>query len=184
MQGVYIETSVISYLTARPSRDLIVAAHQEITRQWWESERVKYSIYTSEAVIREAAAGDALAAARRTDLVAPFSMLDIDMHVEELAGEILRRGAMPPQAALDALHVAVAAWHGVDYLLTWNCRHIASAHVRPRVEAVCRQRGIKAPQFAPICADGRPRILSASYRWVPSRSRTQRARHRRSHAQR
>jgi hypothetical protein len=100
---VYVETSVISYLQARPSRDLVVAAHQEITRQWWSNESAKYDLYVSE--------------------------------------------AMPPQAALDALHVAVAAWHGADYLLTWNCRHIASAHVRPRIDALCRARGIASPQL-------------------------------------
>ncbi len=146
-ERVYVETSVISYLIARPGRDLIVAAHQEITRAWWERERAKYDLFASEAVIREARAGDPEAAAQRLALLDTFSMLDINSEVEALAREVLARGAMPPIAALDALHVAVAAWHGVDYLLTWNCRHIASAHVRPRIDAICRARGIVAPQL-------------------------------------
>lgn len=144
---VYVETSVISYLQARPSRDLVVAAHQEITRQWWSNESAKYDLYISEAVIREAGAGDQQAAAQRLASLASFPVLDINQEVEKLAGDILAAGAMPPQAALDALHVAVAAWHGADYLLTWNCRHIASAHVRPRIDALCRARGIVSPQL-------------------------------------
>ena len=144
---VYVETSVISYLLARPSRDLVVAAHQEITRQWWDSESAKYDLYISEAVIREAGAGDTQAAAQRLTHLESFPVLDINQEVEKLARDILAGGAMPGQAALDALHVAVAAWHGVDYLLTWNCRHIASANVRPRIDAVCRARGIMSPQL-------------------------------------
>lgn len=144
---VYVETSAISYLLARPSRDLVVAAHQEITRLWWDNESAKYDIFISEAVIREAGAGDAEAAAQRLARLESFPVLDINQEVEKLARDILAGGVMPPQAALDALHVAVAAWHGVDYLLTWNCRHIASAHVRPRLDALCRARGIASPQL-------------------------------------
>lgn len=144
---VYIETSVISYLTARPSRDLIVAAHQEITRQWWETERAKYELCASEVVLREARVGDREAAEQRIDFLKAFNLLEINIEVDTLAREILDRGAMPRQAALDALHVAVAAWHGVDYLLTWICRHIASAHVRPHIDAICLGKGIVAPQL-------------------------------------
>ena len=144
---VYVETSVISYLSARPSRDLVVAAHQEITRQWWDNERSKYDLYISEAVIREASAGDIQAAAQRIALLEVFPILDINSDVEMLSLEILAKGAIPPEAALDALHIAVAAWHGANYLLTWNCRHIASAHVRPRIDALCRARGIASPQL-------------------------------------
>ena len=71
----------------------------------------------------------------------------VETSVESLAHEILSRGAIPPDAALDALHITVAAWHGADYLLTWNCRHIASAHVRPRIDALCRARGIASPRL-------------------------------------
>ncbi len=144
---VYIETSVISYLTARPSRDLIVAAHQEITRQWWETERAKYELCASEVVLREASAGNPEAAEQRIDFLKAFNFLEINAEVDTLAREILDRGAMPRQAAIDAPHVAVAAWHGADYLLTWNCRHIASAHVRPHIDAICRGKGIVAPQL-------------------------------------
>lgn len=144
---VYVETSVISYLSARPSRDLVVAAHQEITRQWWDNESSKYDLYISEAVIREAGAGDSQAAAQRIALLEVFPILDINSDVEMLMREILAKGAIPPEATLDALHIAVAAWHGTDYLLTWNCRHIASAQVRPRIDALCRARGIASPQL-------------------------------------
>ncbi len=146
-QRVYVETSVISYVTAWSSRDLIVAAHQAITRQWWDDERSKYELVISEAVIRKAGAGDAQAAAQRLALLQSFSLLDINQQVEQLARDFLTAGAMPPSAALDALHVAAAAWHGAEYVLTWNCRHIASARVRPRIDALCRSRGITAPQL-------------------------------------
>ncbi len=146
-QRVYVETSVISYVTAWPSRDLIVAAHQEITRQWWNDERGKYDLYISQAVIGEASAGDAQAATQRLALLDSFPLLDINEEVEKLTRDFLAAGAMPPQAELDALHVAVAAWHGAEYVLTWNCRHIASARVRPRIDALCRSRGIASPQL-------------------------------------
>lgn len=144
---VYVETSVISYLTAWPSRDLVVAAHQQITRQWWERERVHYDLFISAAVLREASAGDARAAAERMSLLENLPLLTITAEVEGLAKDFLEAGAMPPTSVLDALHVAVAAWHGAEYVLTWNCRHIASARVRPRVEALCRSRGIAPPQL-------------------------------------
>ena len=144
---VYVETSVISYLSARSSRDLVVAAHQEITRHWWDNERSKYDLYISEAVVREAGEGDPQAAAQRIALLEIFPILDINSDVEMLPLEILVKGAIPPAAALDALHIAVAVWHGANYLLTWNCRRITSALVRPRIDAICRARGIASPQL-------------------------------------
>ena len=145
-QRVYVETSVISYVTAWPSRDLIVAAHQEITRQWWNDERGKYDLYISQAVIGEASAGDAQAATQRLALLDSFPLLDINEDVEKLARDFLAAGAMPPQAELDALHVAVP--HGmVQNTFSLGIAGTSPARVRPRIDALCRSRGIASPQL-------------------------------------
>ena len=136
MKSVYIETSVISYLTARPSRDLIVAAHQEITREWWESRRLDFEVFVSGFVLEEATQGDADAARRRMDVVAALDELLVNDEVERLAEVLLIEGALPKQARYDALHIAVAAVNGVDYLLTWNCKHIANVEKLSHVETL------------------------------------------------
>ena len=122
---VYVETTVPSYLAAWPSRDLVRAAHQQITREWWAN-RDAFELYSSRLVVQECQAGDPQAAADRL--------------------EALVRGVpLPERAAADALHIAIAAVHGVDYLLTWNCTHIANVTLRPQIEAVCRAAGYECP---------------------------------------
>jgi hypothetical protein len=142
---VYIETSIVSYLTARLSRDLIVAANQQMTQEWWEKRREDFDLFASELVVREAAAGDEQAASRRLDVLAPLPMLAIDTEVEGLARAMLTQGVLPARAAEDLLHIAVAAVHTMDYLLTWNCRHIANAEIQPTLRAVCRGAGYDLP---------------------------------------
>lgn len=141
---VYIETSVVSYLTARPSRDLIVAGNELSTREWWD-QRDRFELYVSRLVIDEAGRGDGAASALRLDALRDVPVLEIFEEAQSLAGELLRAAALPAGAKGDALHVALAAVHGMDHLVTWNCAHIANATMRPRIEAVCRAAGFEPP---------------------------------------
>lgn len=141
---VYLETSVISYLTALPSRDLVVAAHQQVTQEWW-SGRDRFELLVSDAVLEEIARGDHAAARRRLVAVEGIAILSATAPAQSLAKGFLRAAAMPPKAAIDAVHVAIAATHGADFLLTWNCTHIANAAIREKIEAVCRSAGFRSP---------------------------------------
>jgi predicted nucleic acid-binding protein len=143
-QSVYLETSVISYLAALPSRDVVALAHQQLTQTWW-ARRDRFELLISQAVWTEAAAGDPAAAARRLALVAGLRMLDVTEPALELAEGLVRGGALPPGALIDAIHLATAAVHGIDFLLTWNCKHIANVVVRARFEQSCRTLGIQPP---------------------------------------
>lgn len=145
MPQVYLETTILSYLAARPSRDLITAANQQLTHEWWERRRTDFSLCISEAVLREARAGDPQVAAKRDELAAELPLLAITGDVIAMAEALVRQGPLPPKAATDAVHIAVAAVHGVEYLLTWNCKHIANAEMHPRVRAVCEGRGYPMP---------------------------------------
>ena len=141
---VYIETSVVSYLTSLPSRDIVVAAHQQITHAWWAT-RERYDLYVSVAVLAEAGSGGPLAAERRLSALANMPVLMITGGVGNLAGHFVNEGALPRKAFVDAIHVAAAAVHGMDYLLTWNCAHIANARIRARLESLCRWHGLRPP---------------------------------------
>lgn len=127
MATVYLETTIPSYLTAWPSRDLVIAAHQQVTRDWWEARRRNFELRISQFVLDEASSGDESASEARLQSLDGIPLLDVTESARELAEQILRAGAVPSKAALDAGHIAVAAVHGVDFLLTWNCRHIANA---------------------------------------------------------
>lgn len=141
---VYIETSVVSYLTSFPSRDLLVAAHQKITHAWWTT-RDRFELYVSEAVLSEARAGDPGAAQRRLVAISAFPVLVTTDDAVALARRFVSEGALPQKAFLDALHVAIAAMHGLDFLVTWNCTHTANAQIRARLEAICRSRNLQPP---------------------------------------
>lgn len=143
--AVYIETSIVSYLTARPSRDLIVAAHQQLTVTWWEQQRSHYDLFTSQVVLAEARAGDPEAAQRRIAVLEHLPLLDVTDTAITLAAALVSGQALPAQAAQDALHIAVTCVHGVEYLLTWNCAHLANARLRSRIEQVCRDAGYIPP---------------------------------------
>jgi predicted nucleic acid-binding protein len=142
---VYVETSVISYLAARPSRDLITAARQQLSHEWWRRRRRHFEVYVSQLVLDEANAGDPEAAARRAEFLAGLPLLDITSLAVVLARRLLETVGMPAEATADALHIATAACHGIEYLLTWNSAHIANAEYRPRVERACRAQGYEAP---------------------------------------
>jgi len=133
---VYIETSVVSYLTSRLSTDMIVAAHQRFTHKWWEERGPRFEMLISELVYREAAAGDPEAARVRVEAVAEFKMLMISEEAVSLAELLTVRGPIPSEHGADALHIAIAAVNGVDYLLTWNCKHLANAAHRSRIQSL------------------------------------------------
>jgi hypothetical protein len=144
---VYVETSIISYLTAQPSRDLRAAAWQQITGQWWQQERTKYELYTSALVIKEASQGDAEAAKRRLQVLTDLSGLTVDGEVERRTDKLIEGGAVPVGAEGDALHIAVAAVHEMDYLLTWNCRHIDNAVTKPIIRSLRMVAGYACPEI-------------------------------------
>jgi len=145
MNSVYLETSIISYLAARPSRDVIIAGHQQATYEWWFAERSNFSIYSSSLVLREASFGDAMAASTRLQWLEGVHLLAVTPEAEEFAKVLLHRMALPAKAAADALHIATATAHQINFLLTWNCKHIANAVNRPHIERVCRECGFEPP---------------------------------------
>ena len=144
---VYIETTIPSYLAARPSRDLLIAAHQQITRDWWESRRARFDLYVSELVVQEARAGNALLANRRLELLAGVPVLAVSGEILELAEALISEGPIPRKAAGDAAHIAIATVYGCEYLLTWNCRHIANAELHRAIRRVVEHYGYEVPSF-------------------------------------
>lgn len=142
---VYLETSVIGYAASRPSRDLIIAGRQQITRDWFATAAERYELFVSQLVIRETSAGDDTAASGRMALLHGISRLAIIDAAGELAAMLVRRGAVPRKASEDALHIAVAAVHGIQFIVTWNCKHIANATMRRSIERVCREAGYEPP---------------------------------------
>lgn len=144
-ERVYIETSFVGYLTSRPSRDLVFAGHQQITRDWWETRRQNFELCTSDLVIQEASARDPSAAQERIDILLPMTKVETTSEALALAKELVQMGAMPVKAAEDALHVAICAVQGIPFLLTWNCRHMANAVLRPTIDKTCTNMGFRAP---------------------------------------
>jgi hypothetical protein len=143
--SVYIETSIVSYLAARPSRDIVVAAHQQITAEWWGTRRSQFTLYASELVAREAGAGNPDAASRRLEFLEGVLLLAATEEARALARHFLAGAVFPPESDPDASHVAIATVHGMEYLLTWNLQHIANAQVRTRIESACRAMGYEPP---------------------------------------
>ena len=143
--SAYLETSIIGHLASRPSRDVITVANQQTTHEWWQKQRHTYDLYVSQFVITECSAGDALAAKERFVFLKGIPLLDVTVEVEALAALLLKHIPLPQKAAVDAAHIAVSAVHGIDYLLTWNCKHIANASLRHRIETICRSEGYEAP---------------------------------------
>lgn len=141
---VYLETTIVSYLTARTNRDLVRMAHQEITNEWW-NRRTDFELYISQVVLDEAAAGDVEAAARRLDVLQNMPLVALTQEASLLAQQLVREAALPEKAAIDALHIALATVHGMEYLLTWNCTHIANATMRGKIELICRTCGYEPP---------------------------------------
>ena len=142
---VYIETSIASYLTARPSRDLIQAARQQITNDWWEDRRSEFELFVSQYVLDEAGGGDLAAARRRLELLSELPVLRTTEEAKDLAEALLADGVLPRKAATDALHIAMSTVHELNVLLTWNCKHLANAEILGEVGRVIRSRGYEPP---------------------------------------
>jgi predicted nucleic acid-binding protein len=142
---VYIETTIVSYLTAWPSPEIIMAANQELTREWWKTKRNGFDLFVSQVVLKEARAGDSDAAQRRLEELKDIPRLETTREAESLAAMLAAELQLPPKAGADALHIAISAVNGIDYLLTWNCAHIANATFRLQIEAVCRSAGYEPP---------------------------------------
>ena len=142
MDTLYLETSIVSYATAWPSQNVQIAAIQEQARGWWQFERPKFELVTSQLTLDEASDGDQTAAADRLKLLDGLPLIPISKDAEDLANRILAGHMMPQKAAADALHVALAALAGVNYLLTLNCKHIANAHELPRVYRLLASEGL------------------------------------------
>lgn len=145
MATVYIETSIVSYLRQRPSAQVVMAARQLLTHQWWDDERSHYELVTSQFVLDEASAGDPALAAERLQSLDGIPLLPRDPRIGVIANEIMSRAILPPKASIDALHIAMVAHHRIQYLLTWNCKHIANARILPRIHDVVTDLGCPIP---------------------------------------
>lgn len=142
---VYLETTVISYYTAKPSRDIITAAHQQITQEWWSEKRQNFNVFISQMVWQEISEGDENAAQRRLEMLDEIPEIEINLEAVELAQALVNNRLIPQKASADALHIAIATVHGMDYLLTWNLKHIANAVLRNDIASFCRQHGYEPP---------------------------------------
>ncbi len=145
MDSVYIETSIISYLRQKPAKEIVTASHQLLTHQWWDYQRTNYDLVVSQYVVDEASAGDPTLAVDRLNILAGIPRLPGNPQIDRIAEEILARAILPPKAAVDALHIATVAHHRIQYLLTWNCKHIANAKILPRVHQVLTDFGVPIP---------------------------------------
>jgi hypothetical protein len=139
----YLETTIVSYLTSWPSREPLTNAHQELTREWWDEKRSRFDQFISEVVLDEAGRGDQVAAAARLGILESIPILRVNDDAKRLAAAILKSAALPPKAAADAMHIAVATVNSMDFLLTWNCTHIANAIIFRTVAKVCREMGFE-----------------------------------------
>jgi hypothetical protein len=142
---VYLETTIPSYLTSRSSNNLILAGEQEATHQWWQTRKDCFNVFISNLVIQEITKGDVFAAQRRLEVCEGISLLEIDDEAIHLTQVLLDSGLFPPKASTDAGHIAVAARHSMDYLLTWNCKHIANAEIIRKLNFVIYQAGYYVP---------------------------------------
>jgi len=145
MDTVYIETSIISYLRQKPSSQVVAAARQILTHQWWNNERRNYELVTSQYVIDEASNGDSVRAAERLQLLDGIPLLPNAIEVPQIAQRIMSSGILPPKAQVDALHISIAAHHRIQYIVTWNCKHIANARILPKIHGILTDLGIPIP---------------------------------------
>ena len=145
IESLYLDTSIIGYLTIRPSTNLITASNSVITQNWWDTRRENFTLYISEVVLEELARGDQEIATKRLDLISELPLLALNEAVEELAQQFLTKSNLPPKASDDALHIALATVYKVDYLLTWNCKHIANAQIQKKLSQISIESGYELP---------------------------------------
>ena len=146
METVHLETSFVSLLVADPSRELITAANQQVTRDWWHFRREEFRCVASAEVVREARAGDPEQARRRLEILDRLTLLTVTPEADQLMLALLATGVLPPRAQSDAAHLAIAVAAQVNYLLTWNCRHLANAQILKRLAAATQRLGCTLPQ--------------------------------------
>ena len=144
-ESIYLETTIISYYSSRPNRDIVIAGHQQITKDFIDKSALQYDIFVSELVIEECKSGDKEAAILRLELLKTFNLLELNNAALSLAKSLISGKIVPNQYAEDALHIALATMHGMDYLVTWNCKHIANAHIRNKLEKAIRNHGYVLP---------------------------------------
>ena len=144
---IYIETSIVSYLTARLSNDIRVIANQKTTIEWWENRRLNFDVFISEFVAAEASQGHPEAAASRMAVIKDIPELDVTEEVRELGIALITDGPFPDNAKIDAYHIAVATVNGMDYLLTWNYRHIDNAETKPLIRRICLEYKYLYPEI-------------------------------------
>lgn len=144
-ETVYIETSIIGYLTARRSNNLILMASVEATREWWDTRRSQFDLYVSQIVLDEAARGDTEIASKGLEILNDFPLLEVNEAIQNLAMQFLMKSNLPPKAADDSLHIATATVYGLDYLLTWNCKHIANAQIQKKLAQISSDAGYELP---------------------------------------
>lgn len=144
-ETVYLETSIIGYLTARSSNNLILMANVKATQEWWNTRRTQFTLYISQVVLDEVARGDAEIASQRLELLHDFPLLEVDETVQNLAAQFLSKSNLPLKATDDALHIAAATVYGLDYLLTWNCKHIANAQIQKKLAQISVDAGYELP---------------------------------------
>jgi hypothetical protein len=155
---LYLDTTIVSYLTARFSRDAIIAQHQSITRRWWRELRTRHLCYISDVVEYEAARGDVTASRERLDVLKAFAKTHVNAQTHELAGRILTACRLPQRVYDNAHHAAITAFHGLEVLLTWNCRHLANPNMIPHIRRACEAYGYAPPaihtpeQLIGVCA--------------------------------
>jgi hypothetical protein len=147
MRRVYVETTVVSYFTSRPSKDVILAGHQEATRKIWADLSCKYDAYISALVYEEAQKGDPDQAQRRLEAIKPFQMLDIADETRALASRIVANGGIPKEYPEDALHIASAAMNGMDVLITWNFTHMNNPFMRRKIQRIIEDEGYLCPEI-------------------------------------
>ena len=143
--SVYIETTIPSYLAAWQSPQIVMAARQQITHDWWNNHRENYDLFISQVVLDESAGGDAHASAKRLDILRGIDVLESPEDVGRIVDALLKKVPLPENAANDALHIAISVANGIDYLLTWNCRHIANATLHAQMKTVCEALGFDLP---------------------------------------
>ncbi len=144
-ESIYLETSVVSYYTSKPSRDIVVLAHQEITREWWPRAIKRFDVYISDAVVGEASSGDPEAVKRRLDELKGFTSLELNDRVENISEIYLQRLRIPEKSILDATHLALASLYNIDYLVTWNCTHLANGEIVKKLIEINNFLGIHTP---------------------------------------
>jgi predicted nucleic acid-binding protein len=144
-ETVYIETSILGYLTARSTKNLILAANIEVTKEWWEFHRSIFKLYVSQVVLDEVTRGDAEIALKRLEILNGLPLVELNQSVRSLAAQFLSRSNLPPKASDDAVHIAAATIHGLDYLLTWNCKHIANAQIQRKLTEISLDSGYQLP---------------------------------------